>query len=58
MVAYQALMPQCHGPLGLGGRVQAVIDRGGNRRELGPLRPEQRAPALRPRRLLTMAQFS
>ena len=43
MVAYQALVPQCHGPLGLGGRVQAVIERGGNRRELGPLRPEQRS---------------
>ncbi len=40
-------MPQCHGPLELGGRVQAVTDRGGNRRELDPLRPDQRAPALR-----------
>ena len=34
MVAYQALVPQCHGPLELGGRVQAVIERSGNRREL------------------------
>ena len=38
MVAYQALMPQCHGPLELGGRVQAVTDRGGNRCELARLR--------------------
>ena len=34
MVACQALVPQCHGPLELGGRVQAVIERSGNRREL------------------------
>ena len=47
MAAYQALMPQCHAPLELGGRMQAVTDRGGNRRELGPLRPEQRAPTWR-----------
>jgi hypothetical protein len=42
MAVYQALTPQCHGPLGLVGRVQAIIERGGNRRELGPLRPNQR----------------